>query len=90
MEGLAFEALDEDGLGDPELGGVVREGLAVDVGELREKMIEERTRLVTNPPKTSRKKPKRSRASSSEIASSLKTLACMAESWIRRLPPPTS
>ena len=48
MEGLAFEAMDEDGLGDPELGGVVREGLAVDVGELREKMVEERTRLVTN------------------------------------------
>ena len=45
---MAFEAMDEDGLGDPELGGVVREGLAVDVGELREKMVEERTRLVTN------------------------------------------
>ena len=38
----------------------------------------------------SRKKPKRSRVSSSESARSLKTFACMAESWIRMLPPPTS
>ena len=40
--------------------------------------------------RASRKKPKRSRASSSESVSSLKTFACSAESWILMLPPPTS
>ena len=40
--------------------------------------------------RASRKKPNRSLASSSDIDSSLKTLACSAESWIRMLPPPTS
>jgi hypothetical protein len=48
VKGLAFEALNENGLSDPELGCVVREGLAVDVGQLRQKVVEEGTRLITN------------------------------------------
>ena len=38
----------------------------------------------------SMKKPKRSRVSSSVSDRILKIFACSAESWMRRLPPPTS
>ena len=48
MESLGFEALDEDGLGDPEGGGDLVEGRLGLVGELREKVVEERTRGIAD------------------------------------------
>ena len=48
MEGLGFEALDENGLGDPEGGGDLVEGRLGLVGELREKVVEEGTRGIAN------------------------------------------
>ena len=46
IEGLGLEALDEDGLRDPEVSGNLREGRIRLVGELRQEMVEEGTRGI--------------------------------------------